>query len=202
MAMGYNHSQNTEGTFMGIPGLYIAVPSTPYDAAGLLRTAIREDNPVLFYEHRLLLGSKGEVPEGEYTIPFGKAEIRRPGKDVTIVATQVMVHKSLAAAEKLAAEGIEVEVIDPRTLAPLDKDTILSSVKKTGRLVTVEESRFSHGIGTEIAAIAANEAFFDLDAPVERVAAPDVPIPCAPPLEQVYIPNEDKIIQAVKKVLQ
>lgn len=202
MAMGYNHSQNTEPSFMGIPGIKVAVPATPYDALGLLRTAIRDDNPVIFFEHRLLLGSKGEVPEEEYTIPFGKADIKRPGKDATIVATQMMVFKALEAAAKLAAEGIEVEIVDPRTIAPLDKATICESVKKTKHLITVEESRKCHGIGAEIAAIAASELFFDLDAPVERVAAPDVPIPGSPALEQAYIPSADAIFQAVKKTLQ
>jgi acetoin:2,6-dichlorophenolindophenol oxidoreductase subunit beta len=201
-AMGYNHSQCTEASFMHAPGLRIAIPSTPRDAAGLLRTAIREDNPVLFFEHKGLLASTGEVPDEEFSIPFGQADIKRAGKDVTIVATLMMVQKALAAAEKLSQEGIEVEVIDPRTLKPLDKDTILASVKKTGRLVTVEESRIHNGVGAEIAAMVVSEGFDLLDAPVQRVAAPDVPIPCSPALEQVYLPNEETIIAAVKKVLQ
>lgn len=201
-AMGYNHSQCTEASFMHAPGLKIAVPSTPADAAGLLRTAIRDDNPVLFFEHKALLATTGEVPDGEFSIPFGQADVKRTGKDVTVVATLMMVHKALAAAEKLSQEGIEVEVIDPRTLKPLDKDTILASVKKTGRLVTVEESRIHNGVGAEIAAIVASEGFDFLDAPIQRVAAPDVPIPCSPALESIYLPNEDRIIEAVKKTLK
>lgn len=202
LSMGYNHSQNTESSFMHAPGLKIAVPSTPYDAAGLLRTAIRDDNPVLFFEHKVLLGSTGEVPDEEYTIPFGKAEVKRQGSNVTVVATLLMVHKALAAAEKLSKEGIEVEVIDPRTLAPLDSETILESVKKTGRLVTVEESRLRNGIGAEIAAIVASEGFDYLDAPIQRVASPMVPVPCSPALESAYLPNEDSVIQAVRRVMQ
>ncbi len=200
--MGYNHSQNTEASFMHAPGLKIAVPSTPYDAAGLLRTAIRDDNPVLFFEHKILLGSAGEVPDEEYTIPFGKADVKRQGTNVTVVATLLMVHKALAAAEKLSQEGIDVEVIDPRTLVPLDTETILASVKKTGRLVTVEESRLRNGVGAEIAAVVASEGFDYLDAPIQRVASPMVPIPCSPALESAYLPNEETIIQAIRKVLQ
>jgi pyruvate dehydrogenase E1 component beta subunit len=192
-AMGYNHSQSPEATFMHAPGLKICVPSTPADAAGLLCTAIRDDGPVLFFEHKGLLSLTGDVPEGEFAIPFGQADVKRAGKDVTVIATLAMVHKALAAAEKLAAEGIDVEVIDPRTLKPLDTETILASVKKTGRLVTVEESRIHNGVGAEIAAIVAGEGFDFLDAPVQRVASPDVPIPCSPALEQMYLPNEDKI---------
>lgn len=198
--MGYNHSQNTEASFMHAPGLKIALPSTPYDAAGLLRTAIRDDNPVLFFEHKCLFAITGEVPEEEYSIPFGQADIKRQGKHATVVAALRMVHPALAAAERLAQEGIEVEVIDPRTLVPLDKETILASVKKTGRLVTVEESRVRNGVGAEISAIVASEGFDYLDAPIQRVGAPDVPIPCNPMLEAAYIPNEDRIIEAVKKV--
>jgi pyruvate dehydrogenase E1 component beta subunit len=201
MAMGYNHSQSTEATFMGIPGLKIAVPSTPYDACGLLRTAIRDDNPVLFFEQKALLGTKGDVPDEDYTIPFGKADIKLQGKDVTLVATGLMVLKSLAAARKLAEEGIEAEVIDLRTLAPLDIETILTSVKKTGRLVTVEETRTSNGVGAEIIAQVACRGFYDLNAHVERVAAPMVPIPCSPILEGAYVPGEEQIIAAVKRVI-
>ncbi len=200
-AMGYNHSQSTEASFMHPPGLKIAVPSTPHDAAGLLRTAIRDDNPVLFFEHKFLFPTSGEVPDEEYAIPFGQADVKRQGKHVTVVATLLMVHKALAAAEKLSQEGIEVEVVDPRTLTPLDKETILASVKKTGRLVTVEESRARNGVGAEIAAMVASEGFDFLDAPIQRVGAPDVPIPYSPPLESTFIPNEDRIIEAVRRVL-
>ncbi len=200
-AMGYNHSQSTEASFMHNPGLKIAVPSTPYDAAGLLRTAIRDDNPVLFFEHKFLFATTGEVPDEEYSIPFGKADVKRKGQNVTVVATLLMVHKALAAAEKLASEGIDVEVIDPRTLTPLDKETILASVKKTGRLVTVEESRARNGAGAEIAAMVASEGFDFLDAPIQRVGGLDVPIPYSPPLEGIFIPNEDRIIEAIRQVM-
>ena len=202
LGLGYNHSQSTESSFIQPPGLKVAVPSNPYDAKGLLKAAIRDDNPVLFFEHKLLLGISGEVPEEDYTVEFGRAQIVRPGKDVTVIAMQHMVHKALGVAEKLSKEGIEVEVIDPRTIVPFDMETVLTSLSKTGRLVTVEESRKQGGIGSEIAARVVDEGFDMLDAPIVRVGAPQVPIPCSPALEQFYLPDEQKIKSAVKRVLE
>ena len=196
-----HHSQSLEAWFMHVPGLYVAVPSTPYDAKGLLKTAIRGSNPVMFCEHKLLYPLEGEVPEEDYTVPFGVADIKREGEDVTIVATLYMVHKALSAAEKLEKEGISVEVVDPRTLVPLDKQGIISSVKKTGRIVVVSEDCKTAGVTAEIAAIVAEEALDYLDAPVKRVAEPDTPIPFSPTLEQYVIPNEEAIIKAVKEIV-
>ena len=196
-----HHSQSLEAWFMHVPGLYVAVPSTPYDAKGLLKTAIRGSNPVFFCEHKLLYPIEGEVPEEEYMIPFRVADIKREGSDVTIVATLYMVHKVLNAAEELEAEGISAEVIDPRTLTPLDKQTIINSVKKTGRLVVVSEDCKTAGMSAEIATVVAEEAIDYLDAPIKRVAEPDTPIPFSPPLEQHVIPDERAIIKAVKEIL-
>ncbi|MCK5795464.1 MAG: alpha-ketoacid dehydrogenase subunit beta [Anaerolineales bacterium] len=196
------HSQSLEALFMHLPGLKVVMPSTPADAKGLLIQAIRDDNPVVFLEHKLLYAMKGEVPEGDYTIPFGKADIKREGTDVTVVATAKMVHTALDAAEKLSGEGISMEVVDPRTLYPLDGETIFTSVKKTHRLVIIHEEVKFAGSGAEIAAQVAEEAFDYLDAPIIRVAAPRCPIPFSPPLEQAYIPSEQQLIDAVKKVMQ
>jgi pyruvate dehydrogenase E1 component beta subunit len=196
-----HHSQSLEAWFMHVPGLYVAVPSTPYDAKGLLKSAIRGNNPVMFCEHKLLYPIEGEVPEEEYTIPFGLADVKREGEDVTIVATLYMVHKALSAAEILQKEGVSVEVVDPRTLTPLDKQTIIDSVKKTGRIVIVSEDCKTAGVSAEIAAIIAEEAIDYLDAPIRRVAEPDTPIPFSPPLEQYVIPDEKAIIKAVKEVV-
>jgi pyruvate dehydrogenase E1 component beta subunit len=186
--------------FMHLPGLKVVMPSTPHDAKGLLIEAIRDDNPVVFLEHKLLYAFEGEVPDGAYTIPFGQVDIKREGKDVTVVATAKMVHTALGAAEKLAADGISVEVVDPRTLCPLDEDGIIESVKKTHRLVIVHEEVKFAGSGAEIAAMVAEKAFDYLDAPILRVAAPFCPVPFSAPLEQAFIPGEDQIIEAVKKV--
>jgi pyruvate/2-oxoglutarate/acetoin dehydrogenase E1 component len=196
-----HHSQSLEAWFMHVPGLYVAVPSTPCDAKGLLKTAIRGENPVFFCEHKLLYPIEGEVPEEEYTIPFGVADVKRKGSDVTVVATLYMIHKALNAAETLEKEDISVEVVDPRTLTPLDKKTILDSVKKTGRMIVVSEDCKTAGVGAEIAAVVAEEAVDYLDAPIKRVAGQDVPIPFSPPLEQYVIPNEKKIVEAVKEVI-
>jgi pyruvate/2-oxoglutarate/acetoin dehydrogenase E1 component len=196
-----HHSQSLEAWFMHVPGLHVAVPSTPYDAKGLLKTAIRSDNPVFFCEHKLLYPVKGMIPEEEFLVPFGKADIKRDGKDVTIFATMFMVHKALAAAEQLAKSGVNAEVVDPRTLAPLDKATILASVKKTGRRVVVSEDTKTAGVSAEIAAIVAEEAIDYLDAPIKRVAEPDTPIPFSSPLESFVIPDEKRIIKAVKEIL-
>lgn len=194
------HSQCLEAMFMHLPGLKVAMPSTPYDAKGLLIEAIRDDNPVVFLEHKMLYALEGEVPEGAYTIAFGQADIKREGQDVTVVATANMVHTALNAAEKLADEGVSVEVIDPRTLYPLDEAGIIESVKKTHRLVIVHEEVKFAGSGAEIAAMVAEEAFDYLDAPIVRVAAPFCPVPFSQPLEQAFIPSEEQIIDAVRKV--
>lgn len=194
------HSQCLEAWFMHVPGLKVAMPSTPYDAKGLLIASIRDDNPVVFLEHKMLYGVEGEVPEGDFTVPFGKADVKKEGKDATIVATAAMVHRSLEAAEQLAADGIDVEVIDPRTLSPLDEDTILESVRKTHRLVIVHEEVQFAGSGAEIAAMVAEKAFDYLDAPILRVAAPFTPVPFSLVLEAEFIPSVEKIVNAVKKV--
>ncbi len=197
-----HHSQSLEAWYMHVPGLFTAVPSTPYDAKGLLKTAIRGRNPVMFCEHKLLYPIEGEVPEEDYTIPFGVADVKREGKDVTIVATMFMVQKALESAQALEKEGLDVEVIDPRTLAPLDKEAITNSVKKTGRLVVVSEDCKTAGVTAEIAAIVAEEAIDYLDAPIKRVAEPDTPIPFSPPLEKYVIPDEKSIIKAVKAIFR
>jgi len=195
------HSQCLEALFMHLPGLKVVMPSTPYDAKGLLIEAIRDDNPVVFLEHKMLYALEGDVPEGEYAIPFGQADIKREGKDVTVVATANMVHTAMAAAEKLSVEGISLEVVDPRTLYPLDEDGIIASVKKTHRLVIVHEEVKFAGSGAEIAAIVAEKAFDYLDAPILRVAAPFCPVPFSPPLEKAYVPSEAQLIDAVHKVM-
>ncbi len=201
MCAAAQHSQSLEAWFMHIPGLKVVAPSTPYDAKGLLISSIRDDNPVLFIEHKMLYGIEGDVPEEPYTIPLGVADVKREGKDVTVVATMAMVHRALEAADDLAKEGVEVEVVDPRTLSPLDKETIINSVKKTHRLVIVHEAVKQAGPGAEIAAMVAEEAFDYLDAPIKRVAAPFTPVPFSPVLESAYIPSKDCIISAIREVL-
>ncbi|MGD8387402.1 MAG: alpha-ketoacid dehydrogenase subunit beta [Desulfobacteraceae bacterium] len=203
LRVGFGHSQSLQSQFIQVPGLILLEPSSPYDAKGLLKSAVRSDDPVLFFEHKKLVfgGVEGEVPEEEYTIPIGEANVVREGGDVTIVAFGVMVYEALAAASQLAQEGVEVEVIDPRTIVPLDTDTIFRSLGKTGRLVTVEESRLRGGLGADLAATAVGEHMDLLKAPVARVAAPMVPIPCSGVLEDSYMPNKDDVIRAVKSVL-
>ena len=201
MGAAAQHSQCLEAWFMHIPGLKVVMPSTPYDAKGLLISAIRDDNPVVFLEHKMLYGTQGEVPEESYAIPLGKADVKREGQDITVVATAMMVGRALSAAEKLAGNGISLEVVDPRTLSPLDEETILNSVKKTHRLLIVHEEVKFAGSGAEIAAMAAEKAFDYLDAPIVRVGAPFTPVPFSPPLEQEFIPSEEKIIQAAKKMM-
>ena len=196
-----HHSQSLYSIFAHVPGLKIVIPSTPFDAKGLLVTAIRDDDPVMFFEHKSLYNSvKGPVPEELYTIPFGKAEIRREGTDVTVVATALMVHKALNAARTLEKEGISLEIVDPRTIVPFDKKTILESVKKTSKLVIVDEDYERCGFAAEIAALVAEEGLYYLDAPIKRVATPNVPIPYSPALEKIVIPDEDRIIKAVKQI--
>ena len=194
------HSQSLEALFYHIPGLRLAVPSTPFDAKGLLKTAIRDDQPVIFMEHKLLYLSEGQVPAEEYTVEFGKADVKRPGQDVTVVAWSNMVPRSLAAAEKLAEEGIDVEIIDPRTLVPLDRQTILESVKKTNRVVIVQEAIRRGGVASDIASFVQEKMFDYLDAPVNIVAGLNTPIPFNLQLESCCVPQEADIIDAVKRV--
>ena len=194
------HSQCLEAWFMHIPGLKIALPSNPYDAKGLLKTAIRDPNPTIIFENKMLYNEKGEVPEDPYFVPWGKANIAREGTDVTVIALSDMVDFSLKAAQHLAGEGISLEVIDPRTLAPLDIDTIVTSVEKTGRLVVAHEACVTGGVGAEITAQVAYRAFDYLAAPVERVGAKDSPIPFSPILEREILPNDVIIIDAVHRV--
>jgi pyruvate dehydrogenase E1 component beta subunit len=195
------HSQCTEALLMNIPGLKIAIPSTPYDYKGMLKYAIRGKDPVVFFEHKLLYGTKGPVPEEDYVVPFASADIKREGTDVTIIATQIMVHKALAAAEKLAAENISVEVLDPRSLKPLDTDTIIASVKKTGRVILVNEAPVFGNALTEVGLQIAELAFKELKTAPLRVCGPNRPIPFAPVLEKQWLVNEEDIIAGVKKVL-
>jgi acetoin:2,6-dichlorophenolindophenol oxidoreductase subunit beta len=208
-ARGAQHAQSLEAFFTHIPGLKVISPAAAYDAKGMLKAAIRDDNPVLVFEHKLLYGSKGtrsekgalspvgEVPEEDYIVPLGKGAVRREGKDVTIVANLLMLYRSLSAADQLAERGIEAEVIDPRTLMPLDKELIYQSIRKTGRLVIVEEDNLTGGWGAEVVACAADYVFEWLDAPIKRVAAPDVPPPFSPVLEREYVPDEKKIVETV-----
>ncbi len=196
-----HHSQSLEAWYQHIPGIFVVMPSTPFDAKGLLKTCIRDDNPVMFIEQKLLYGTEGEVPEGEYTVPLGVADVKREGTDVTIVAYSRMVLLALEAAEELAKEGISVEVVDPRTLKPLDAETIIGSVKKTSRAVVVHEGYRTCGVGAEIAAQIMEEAFDYLDAPVLRVAGEDVPIPMSPVLEEAAVPSKTKIVEAIKKLV-
>jgi pyruvate/2-oxoglutarate/acetoin dehydrogenase E1 component len=203
-AMGYNaaqHSQSFYAFFVHTPGLIVAVPTTPYDAKGLLNTAISDENPVVFVENKRTVNIKGPVPEQDYKIPFGKAAIKREGKDITIVAIQALVYDALVVAEEMEKEGLSIEVIDPVTLKPLDRETIFNSVKKTGRLIVCDEGWINCGMASEIAATVSEECFDYLDAPVTRVAAPDTPCPFSPPLEDEYIPGVNEIKGAIKKIL-
>ena len=201
MGAAAQHSQCLEAWFMHVPGLKVVMPSTPYDAKGLLISAIRDDNPVVFLEHKMLYATEQDVPEEAYTVPLGQADIKREGEDITVVASGQMVGRALSVAENMAGEGVSLEVIDPRSLSPLDEETILNSVKKTHRLLIVhEEVRFA-GSGAEIAAIAAEKAFDYLDSPILRIGAPFTPVPFSPVLEQEFIPSEEKILQAAKELL-
>lgn len=197
---GPQHSQCLESWFAHVPGLKVVMPATPYDVKGLLKASIRDDNPVLFLENKSLYALKGEIPEEEYIIPIGKADVKRVGKDVTVVATSRMVHQSLEAAKVLSNEGFDVEVIDLRTINPWDKETIFKSIEKTSRLVIAHEAVKSFGVGAEIAAMVCEEMIDCLDAPVLRVGAPFVPVPFN--LEKFYLPNSEDVIKAVKKVME
>lgn len=199
---GLFHSQNVESYFFHTPGLKVVAPATPYDAKGLLKSSIRDNNPVVFLEHKKTYRLvRGEVPEEEYTLPLGLADIKRAGSNITIVSYGLMLHYCLEAAEEVSAEGIDVEVVDLRTLKPLDKDTVLESVRKTGKLLIVHEDNVTGGIGAEVAALAADEAFEHLDGPVARLCGPDVPtMPFAQNLEEAYMPNTEKIAEALRKL--
>jgi len=194
------HSQSLESWFMHTPGLHVVMPSTPYDAKGLLKASIREDNPVIFIEHKLLYKTWGPVPEEEYLIPLGQADVKREGKDITVVATSLMVQRALGAAEEVEKEGGSVEVIDPRTLSPLDEETILNSARKTGKVIVVHEACKTCGIGAEIAARIMEKAFDYMDAPVVRLGGLDIPVPYARNLEEASVPSQEQIVQAIRKV--
>ena len=197
---GCHHGQSLEATFIHFPGLKVVFTSSPYDAKGLIKTAIRDNNPVLFYEHKLLYGVKGMVPEEEYLLPIGKADVKREGKDVTIVSYAWTLHKVLKAAEELAKDGIDAEVIDLRSLRPIDKECILNSVKKTSKLVTAEEGTKMGGVGAEIAAIVAEEGLQYLDAPVKRIAGLETIIPSSAYADQMVIPQIPDIVKTVKEL--
>lgn len=195
------HSQSPESWFMNVPGLKIVTPATPADAKGLLKTAIRGEDPVLFFEHKMLYAATGPVPEDpDFMVPFGEAAIVREGKDVTIIGVGIMVQKALLAAKQLSSKGIDAEVIDPRTLVPLDKDTLIKSVAKTGRVIIAHEAHLRSGPGAEISAMLAEEAIEYLDGPIIRIGAMNVPLPYSPELENHVLPNENDIIQAAMKL--
>ncbi len=198
---GLHHSQSPIAWFQNVPGIKLVAPSTPHDYKGLLKAAIRDDDPVIFLENKLRYETEGEVPNGGYTVPLCRSDRKREGEDVTVVAIGGMVDVALAAADRLATEGIDVEVIDPRTVVPLDKEPIFDSVRKTHRLVVVHEAATFGGFGGEIAAEVAEEALFHLDAPIERVGAPFTPVPFAENLEEAYLPDEDDVIAAVRNTL-
>lgn len=196
------HSSCLDGLLMSITGLKVVVPSTPYDAKGLIKSAIRDDNPVIVPYHKAIIfgGIKSQIPDEDYTVPLGRADVKRKGSDVTVVATALMVHRALAAAETLQKKGISIEVIDPRTLVPLDKKTIISSVRKTGRLVIMDEEPVTASAASRISAVVAEEAFDALQAPIKRVCAPDTPIPFSPTLEKLWMPDEERLIKAVTDI--
>jgi pyruvate dehydrogenase E1 component beta subunit len=195
------HSETVYAQFMSVPGLKIVTPSDPYDMKGLLKSAVRDNNPVLVFEHMGLGRAKGSVPDEEYTVPIGKGAVKREGKDVTVVAIGMMVPRAIAAAKTLEKDGISVEVVDPRTLVPLDEETILNSVAKTHKVLVVDEGHLRGGAAAEIAATIADKGFDLLDAPIKRLTTPDVPIPFSPPLEKFVIPSDAKIVTAVKELV-
>jgi 2-oxoisovalerate dehydrogenase E1 component beta subunit len=200
---GLFHSQNVETHFFHTPGLKVVAPSTPYDAKGLLKSAIRDNNPVVFLEHKKTYRLvRGEVPDEEYTLPIGKADVKRIGRNITLVSYGLTLHYCLEAAEVMAAEGVDIEVVDLRTLTPLDTETILDSVKKTGKLAIVHEDNITGGVGAEIAALVAERAFEYLDGPIARICGPDVPtMPFAQTLEDAYMPTGDKIADGLRKLV-
>lgn len=192
------HSQSLHAWFSHIPGLKVVIPSTPYDAKGLMKTAIRDDNPVAIFEDKMLYQTKGPVPEGEYTIPFGVADIKRSGSDITLVATSSMVQVALEAAELLAGLGISAEVIDPRTMVPLDRQALVDSAKKTSRAIVIDEGYQGYGVTAELASVIADGAFYYLDAPVKRMGAMDVPVPFSPVLEDLTVPTAQGVVEMAK----
>jgi len=194
------HSQSLHAWFSHVPGLRVALPSTPADAKGLLKTAIRDDSPVVFFEDKMMWNVAGPVPEGEHLVPFGVADVKRAGRDVTVVATSSMVQVALEAADVLAREGIEVEVVDPRTTAPLDVEALVASARRTGRVIVVDEGHRSYGVTAEIAAAIAEGAFYHLDAPVQRLGAMDVPIPFSPALEDLTVPTPEKVADLAREL--
>ncbi|MCY7673426.1 alpha-ketoacid dehydrogenase subunit beta [Bacillus safensis] len=195
------HSQSLYALFTSIPGLKVVVPSSPYDAKGLLLAAIEDQDPVIFFEDKTLYNITGDVPENYYTLPLGKADVKREGSDVTIFAVGKQVHTALEAAEQLAAQGIEAEVIDPRSLSPLDEEAILTSVEKTNRLVIVDEANPRCGIAADISSLVADKGFDLLDAPIKKVTAPHTPVPFSPPLEDIYLPTPDKVVNTVLEMV-
>ncbi len=197
------HSQSLEAMFCHVPGLKVVMPSTPYDAKGLLKAAIRDDNPVLFFEHKHGYAVKGQVPDGEYTLPIGKADVKRQGKDLTIISYSHTLHKCLAAADILVDEGIEAKVLDLRTLYPLDKEAIIKAAKDTGRVLIVHEAVQKFGVGAEIAAVIADsEAFYWLDRPIKRFGGEDIPIPYSPELEKQAVPQVETIVEKVRELMK
>lgn len=192
------HSQSLHAWVSHIPGLKVAIPATPYDAKGLMKSAIRDENPVVIFEDKMMYQQKGPVPEEEYTIPLGVADIKREGRDITLVATSSMVYVALEAAERLADSGLRAEVVDPRSTLPLDKQTLIESAKKTSRVIVVDEGYEAYGITAEIASVIADGAFYYLDAPVKRMGAMDVPIPFSPVLEDLTIPTVERVVEAAK----
>ena len=194
------HSQSLHAWFSHVPGLKVALPSTPYDAKGLLKSAIRDDNPVVVFEDKMMYKLKGPVPEEEYTIPLGQADVKREGRDITLIGTSSMVQVALGAALLLEKEGISAEVVDPRTTSPLDEATLLESVRKTGRVIVIDEGYERYGITAEIAAVISEKAFYDLDAPVKRMGAMNVPIPFSPPLEDATVPTELTVVAAARNL--
>jgi pyruvate dehydrogenase E1 component beta subunit len=195
------HSQSLQAWVSHIPGLKVAIPSTPADAKGLLKTAIRDDNPVVFIEDKLHYPLKGDVPDGDFTIPFGVADVKRSGDDVTVVATSSMVQVALAAAELVERDGISIEVIDPRTTSPLDEDALVRSVEKTGRAIVVDEGHRRYGVTAELASVIGERAFYHLDAPVRRLGAMDVPVPFSPPLEDETVPTAETVARAARELI-
>jgi pyruvate/2-oxoglutarate/acetoin dehydrogenase E1 component len=196
------HSQSTHAWFCHIPGMKVILPSTPYDAKGLLKSAIRDDNPVIFFEDKMNYDFKGGVPDEEYTLPIGKAEIRREGTDVAVIATARLVHEALKAADQLSQAGISLEVVDPRTLVPLDKETLVNSAMKTGRVVVADSGYTSYGVTAEIASVIVEGAFYYLHGPVMRVGALDVPVPFSKPLELATMPNAERIADAARRLME
>jgi 2-oxoisovalerate dehydrogenase E1 component beta subunit len=195
------HSECPEGWFFHSPGLKLVAPSTPYDAKGLLKAAIRDNNPVIYFEHKFLYRRvKGVLPPGDWIVPIGKADIKRAGRDITVVTYGAMVHLALEAAEQLSKEGIDLEIVDLRTLSPLDKETVFESVKKTSKAIMLHEDNKTGGIGAEIAALLAEDCFEHLDGPVLRVAAPDTPVPFSTPLEEYFLPKVSDVLAAARKL--